>query len=141
MFTTGERWFAVPSPRAAEVVTLPQLTRIPGAPLHMLGLFAHRGEVVPVVNFAALLGWVIRPSGRAILLRALDGTVAVTVENVVGVFALTGTPQPLAATGFESRLSGPADANGQEVSVLDVDGLFEFLSLRPPAQALRSSGG
>ncbi|MFP2928633.1 chemotaxis protein CheW, partial [Pyxidicoccus sp. 3LG] len=74
VFACGSSWYAVPAESAAEVVTFPELTRVPGAPAHLLGVFAHRGEVIPVVDMGLLVGGASQSSRRAVLVRLPRGT-------------------------------------------------------------------
>lgn len=128
VFSCGTSWYAVPAERAAEVVTFPELTRVPGAPNHLLGVFAHRGEVVPVVDLAVLVGHKADSTQRAVLLRMPKGTVALTATKVAGVSAVTGKLDPLGGAGVQMHLRGPAEANKNEVAVIEPEGLFDFLS-------------
>jgi purine-binding chemotaxis protein CheW len=128
VFACGSSWYAVPSDRAAEVVSFPELTRVPGAPAHLLGVFAHRGEVIPVVDLATLIGGTPEVSKRAVLLRLAKGSVALTSSKVAGVSLLTGSMDPLGQAGVHVHLRGPARAANNEVAVIDTDGFFDFLS-------------
>lgn len=128
VFSCGTSWYAVPAERAEEVVTFPELTRVPGAPSHLLGVFAHRGEVVPVVDLAALVGHPAEATRRAVLLRMPKGSVALTATKVAGVSQVTGRLEPLGGAGVQVHLRGPAQANRNEVAVIEPEGLFEFLS-------------
>jgi len=128
VFSCGQSWYAVPAERAAEVVTFPALTRVPGAPAHLLGVFAHRGEVIPVVDLAALTGTKAEKSRRAVLLRLPRGTLALTASKVAGVAQLTGKMDPLGSSGVHLHLRGPARSPTDDVAVIEPEGLFEFLS-------------
>ena len=128
VFSCGQSWYAVPAERAAEVVTFPALTRVPGAPAHLLGVFAHRGEVIPVVDLAALTGTKAEKSRRAVLLRLPRGTLALTASKVAGVAQLTGKMDPLGSSGVHLHLRGPAKSATDDVAVIEPEGLFEFLS-------------
>jgi purine-binding chemotaxis protein CheW len=128
VFARGTSWFAVPADRAAEVVNFPELTRVPGAPAHLLGVFAHRGEVIPVVDLAILIGSEGEPTQRAVLLRLPRGSLALTANKVAGVSPVTGKMDPLGSSGVRMHLKGPARSQKSEVAVIDPDGLFEFLS-------------
>src|SRR6478672_675051 len=110
VFACGTSWFAVPSDRAAEVVTFPELTRVPGAPPHLLGVFAHRGEVIPVIDLAQLTGATADTTRRAVLLRLPRGVLALTASRVAGVSALTGKMDALGSAGVHVHLRGPAQA-------------------------------
>lgn len=128
VFSCGTSWYAVPADRAAEVVSLPDLTRVPGAPPHLLGVFAHRGEVIPVVDLNSLVGGTGEAAQRAVLLRLPKGSLALTATKVAGVSALTGNLDPLGTSGVRMHLRGPARSARSEVAVIDPEGLFEFLS-------------
>ena len=120
----------MPSETAAEVVNLPALTSVPGAPVHLLGVFAHRGEVLPVIDLAQLTG-ITRDSAalkRAVVVRVAKGVMALTASRVIGVAPLTGTFDRLGETGVQSHLRGPATAPAGSVAVIDPEGLIEFLS-------------
>lgn len=119
----------MPAETAAEVVTLPALTRVPGAPAHLVGVFAHRGEVLPVVDLSRLTG---RPLDealrRAVVVRAQGGAVALSATKVLGVSALEGALERLGETGLLAHLRGPAKAPAGEVAVLEPGGFFDFLA-------------
>ena len=128
VFASGASWYAVPSERAAEVVSFPELTRVPGAPPHVLGVFAHRGEVIPVVDLAVLAGGKAEPTRRAVLLRIGKGSFALTASKVAGVSTISGKHEPLGASGARLHFRGPAQAGKNEVAVIDLEGLFDYLS-------------
>jgi len=128
VFSAGTSWYAVPADCAAEVVSLPDLTRVPGAPPHLLGVFAHRGEVIPVVDLAILVGGEGDVAKRAVLLRLSKGSLALLAHKVAGVSTVTGKLDPLGTAGVRLHLKGPARSQRSEVAVIDPDGLFEFLS-------------
>lgn len=110
------------------MVTYPSLTRVPGAPEYLLGVFAHRGEVIPVVDIALLTGGSAVATKRAVLVRAARGSVALTASQVAGVAALTGAMAPLGSSGVHLHLRGPAQGAAHDVAVIEPEGLLEFLS-------------
>ena len=130
LFACGARWYAVPAPLAAEVVTFPALTRVPGAPAHLLGVFNHRGEVVPVVDLGLLVDGSPQPSGRAVLVRVARGVMGLTATQVDDVTSVTGHFAPQGEGGVHAHLLGPVDAGGRSVLVIEPEGLFDFLSQR-----------
>ncbi len=129
VFSSGNSLYAVPSETAAEVVNLPALTRVPGSPVHLLGVFAHRGEVLPVIDFAKLMGAETEgASKRAVVVRVAKGVMALTATRVNGVAVLTGSFDRLGESGVQAHLRGPAKAPAGSVSVIDPEGLIDFLS-------------
>lgn len=129
MFAVGSSLYAVPADTASEVVTVPSLTRVPGAPAHLLGVFAHRGEVLPVVDLTRLLGTPLDGAfRRAVLLRTPKGAVALTATKVLGVSTLEGSFDRLGETGVQQHLRGPARAPAGEVAIIDTQTFVDFLS-------------
>lgn len=129
VFACGPSLYAVPADTASEVVNLPALTRVPGSPQHLLGVFAHRGEVLPVVDLTRLTG---RPLDeafkRAVVVRTPRGAVALTASKVLGVTTLEGSFERLGDTGVHQHLRGPARAAAGEVAIIDTQTFIEFLS-------------
>jgi hypothetical protein len=77
VFACGGGLYAVPADRASEVVNLPPLTRVPGAGPHLLGVFAHRGEVLPVIDLSRLVGKPVEEEfKRVVVVRVTKGTMA-----------------------------------------------------------------
>jgi purine-binding chemotaxis protein CheW len=128
VFACGESLFGVPAAQAQEVVTLPTLTRVPGAPNHLLGVFAHRGEVIPVIDIGKLVGGSAGQSKRAVLMKGAKGTLAFTATRVNGVSTLSGQLDRMGDGGVRAHLRGPARGPMGDVAVIDPEGLFQFLS-------------
>ncbi len=128
VFVCGSSLYAVPSECAAEVVNLPTLTRVPGSASHLLGVFAHRGEVLPVIDLAKLTGVAsTEVPRRAVLVRVAKGVMALTASRVNGVASLTGRFDRLGETGVQAHFRGPAAVPAGTVAVIDPEGLMEFL--------------
>jgi purine-binding chemotaxis protein CheW len=122
--------YGVPSELASEVVNLPALTRVPGAPAHVLGVFALRGEVLPVIDLVRLVGGPQPEAAwkRAVVLRVAQGVVALTATKVLGVSALEGSGGPLGNAGVQQHLRGPYSALAGDVAAVDPEGLVAFLA-------------
>lgn len=129
VFACGESLYALPAEKSAEVVSLATLTRVPGAPAHLLGVFAHRGEVVPVVDLAVLTGGKADKSyRRAVLMRVPRGVLAFTATKVAGVSQLTGEEKSLGLEGVQAHLKGPSKTHAGDAAIIEPEGLFDFLS-------------
>ncbi len=129
VFACGSSLYAVPADTASEVVNIPTLTRVPGAPAHLLGVFAHRGEVLPVVDLTRLVGHPLDEAfKRAVLVRTPRGAVALTATRVLGVTTLEGSFERLGDVGVQQHLRGPARAAAGEVAIIDTQTFVEFLS-------------
>jgi purine-binding chemotaxis protein CheW len=137
VFSCGGGLFGLPAEWAAEVVNLPALTLVPGAPAHVLGVFSHRGELMPVIDLLVLTAGA-GPSGaapwkRAVVIRRGSTALALTATRVLGVTMLEGAPAPEGTSGISKHLQGPLSGRYGEVRGLELEGLIEFLSSRNPA--------
>ena len=114
LLPVGDDLYALPVEWVREVVAAPLVTPLVTAPPVVLGLFNLRGEIVPLLDTAALLG--IGNVGRvafAVVLRCPQGAVGVTT---------TGFPQRtlLDSAAWPTDLHGTAGAYRieQRVAVL-----------------------
>jgi purine-binding chemotaxis protein CheW len=128
VFSCGDIWYGVPSDAVQEVVLFEELTRVPAAPSHVLGVFPLRGEVFPVVDLSLLRGGKGEDSRRAVILRLAKGALALTTGRLGGVSEVEGALEPAATNGAQRFFLGPGKAQQHEVYVVDVEGLFDFLT-------------
>jgi chemotaxis signal transduction protein len=100
LLPVGDDLYAMPVGWVREVVAAPLVTSLVTAPPPVLGLFNLRGEIVPLLDTAAMLGTgKVDVAAFAVVLRCPQGPVAV------------------AATGFPRRAlldstAGPSDLHG-----------------------------
>ena len=127
LFASGADWYAVPADRATEIVAVDSVTPIPGAPPHVRGVFAHRGEVIPIIDLLRLRSGAAGDASRAVIVRAARGAYALTVTEVLGVGALGAARSRLGEAGMLAHLSGPVRVQDRDVAVVDVEGLFGLL--------------
>ncbi|MBE2248733.1 MAG: chemotaxis protein CheW [Myxococcus sp.] len=129
VFACAGSLYAVPAERASEVVNLPALTRVPGAAPHLLGVFAHRGEVLPVIDLTRLIGKPVEERfKRVVVVRVARGAMAFTATRVIGVNPIPGALPRLGETGALAFMSGPATVPAGECAAIDPEGLLEYLS-------------
>jgi purine-binding chemotaxis protein CheW len=129
VFACGGSLYAVPAERASEVVNLPALTRVPGAAPHLLGVFAHRGEVLPVVDLSKLLGKPVdEVFKRVVLVRVARGAIAFTATKVIGVSSIEGALTRMGESGPLAFMLGPAKVPAGECAAIEPEGLLEYLS-------------
>lgn len=93
--------FAVDSGLIQEVVRIPLITPLPGAPAFLVGVAGHRGDVVPIVDLARLLGrgeTALGSRSRMAMARADGMAVGLLADEVLGlarVQASARQPPPL----------------------------------------------
>ena len=108
--------YALPVEWVREVLAAPTITPLATAPAAVLGLINLRGEIVPLLDTAALLG--TRRAGPIVF------AVVVNTPHGLGALAVTGFPQraDLNASVTPSQLPGTAgiyQLDGRAVVLLD----------------------
>lgn len=90
MFRVAGRAYACDVSAVREVVPLERFTRLPGAPLAILGLVNVRGTIVTIVNAAAVLhpADAARPLSMVLIVDAGVRGVGLAVERVADVRTL-----------------------------------------------------
>lgn len=64
-FRLGQHWLVTPRDDVREVIVPPRLARVPGAKPWLLGVGNVRGNLLPVTDLGALVGWPAAPETRA----------------------------------------------------------------------------
>lgn len=142
----GEAWFfclrilggryAFEAPLVTEVVRVGPLTRLPAAPSFLPGVFTHRGEVVPVLDIAQLVGRAsvpIRPSTRAAIVHCGLWKVAVVSDAVEGLVSFPRRhleAPPAESAGIAEFLSSVGRDRVGTVAILDLPRLVETARAR-----------
>lgn len=128
VFALGGELFALDVAAVREVAIFEDLTAMPLAPPHVLGVGNLRGVVMPIVDPRALLGRPPVPVSRrmrTLVTSVPAGDAALLVDDVLGLEAL----EPLAAVESEAWLAGRARWDGRDVMLLDAAALLA--ALRP----------
>ena len=84
---SGQReYFGINVFKVREALVMPEITPMPGAPEHVMGVANIRGQIVPVIDLPSIVD--CNPSGRNILLvteyeRSIQGFAVEEVEEIV----------------------------------------------------------
>ena len=128
--------YAFEAPLVTEVVRLGPLTRLPASPAFLPGVFTHRGEVLPVLDIAQLVGQgsvTIRASTRAALVHCGPWKVAVVSDAVEGLVAIPRRalePPPAESAGVAEFLSAMGRDPTGTIAILDLPRLVETARAR-----------
>jgi purine-binding chemotaxis protein CheW len=121
-FRVGSESFALPVTQVLEVADLGAVARVPGAPSSVLGVRNLRGQVLPVIDLAAVLGTSHGEARGEQLVIAEDAgrRAGLAIDEVTDVGELPGPLQ-----GADSPfLFGSTLAEGELVGVVDMEGVF-----------------
>ncbi len=121
--------YAFAASLVTEVVRLGPITRLPAAPSFLRGVFTHRGEVVPVLDIASLVGKapvVTGPSTRTAIVRSGPWHVAIVADAVDGLVDIVNLEPPLAdGGGISAFLAGVGRDSLGSIAVIDLPRLIE----------------
>lgn len=107
-----------------EVSELGQVEAVPGARPGMLGVRNLRGQILPVVDLATMLGLAAAaPPGRLLVAEAGGRRAGFAIDEVSEVGQL---PDPAEKAGSD-LLVGAALAGGELTGVIDVPRVFDAL--------------
>lgn len=131
--------YAFEAALVSEVIRLGPLTRLPGSPPALPGVFPYRGEVLAVLDLGRALagpGVAIGAATRVAVLRVGDYRLALLPDGIEGLVASPSRGlQPSPAQGGPAapfvRAVG-SDSRGP-LAILDLAGLVESARVRSPS--------
>jgi len=124
---------------ATEVVRLGPLTRLPGAPSFLPGVFQHRGEVLAIFDVAQLLGERPTPlagGSRVVIAESGRYRLALVAESVEGLIQIADEalePAPQGSGGLLEFVERVGTDSGGPVAILDLGRLVEAARERSAA--------
>ncbi len=125
-FRVNGEGYAVPVEQVLQVAELSELATVPGASPAVLGVRNFRGQVLPVVDFAAVLG--VERSGRPrrLVIAEYQGRRAgLAVDDVTDVGALAGGMHE----SDSEYLVGTMPADGDVVRLVDLGRVFSAVQV------------
>ena len=115
----GEQ-YALPVERVLEVAELGEVAAVPGSPAEILGVRNLRGQVLPVIALAAVLGLAGGEPTRVVVVESGELRAGLRVDEVLDVEEL-----PPSSERVESAyLLGACLVDGVLVGALDVDAVL-----------------
>ncbi len=132
LFELNNVLFAVPGQYTRQIHTLQTITRVPRAPTDLLGLFAVRGQIFPLVRIENTLG-LRTGTGEAKLAVQIEFEskhMAFVIDNVIGFDHVPSQLEPVLDARFLALTLGQVLVAGQVVVVLDVAKLVQSLAAR-----------
>jgi purine-binding chemotaxis protein CheW len=112
--------YALPVEQVLEIADLGAIASVPGSPPEILGVRNLRGQVIPVIALATLLGLTGGQPSRVVVAESGDLRAGIVVDEVLDVAEL-----PPASEQAESNyLLGAFLIDGELVGALDVDAVL-----------------
>jgi purine-binding chemotaxis protein CheW len=120
-FRIGPESFALPVGQVLEVADIGNLARVPGAPPSVLGVRNLRGQVLPVIDLATVLGTERMEPGKKLVITEYEGWRAgLAIDEVTDVSDLPGAVQE----NDSPFLAGSTLTEGELVGIVDVPAVF-----------------
>ena len=131
VFRVGAQEYCIDVGKVREIRAWTSATTIPHAPAFMRGVINLRGTVLPIVDFAARLGFgATEPTSRhAILVAEVHGQmIGLLAEGVSEILTIGQTdiqPTPeIASQAARDLISGVIAMDGRMISRIDLDAVF-----------------
>lgn len=116
--------YAVPVGNTVEIASLGDLTAVPGSRKEILGVRNLRGQILPVIDLALVLGLSTPvPPKRLLVAEAAGVKACFAIEEVTDV---TELPDPVQGAE-QDFLLGTMVHDGEPLAVIDVPRLFRSL--------------
>lgn len=112
--------YALPVEQVLEVAELGEIAAVPGAPPEILGLRNLRGEVLPVLALAAVLGLGEGDPSRVVVVESGELRAGLRVDEVPDVEELPPSSEQVDS----DLLRGACMVDGELIGALDVDALL-----------------
>jgi chemotaxis signal transduction protein len=126
--TVASEAHALPVEDVLEVAEVGEITPLPGASAAIVGVWNMRGQVVPVVDLAAVLGLRGAHSPeRLVIVEHAQLTAALAVDRIVGVEDLPDVPEEIDSP----HLARATLFDGELVGVLDVGSVLGAVAGTP----------
>jgi purine-binding chemotaxis protein CheW len=132
LFELDDVLFAVPGQFTRQIHTLQTITRVPRAPQDLLGLFAVRGQIFPLVRIERTLGLKTNSSEPKLAVQIeFEGKhMAFVIDAVVGFDYVPSQLEPVIDARFSALTLGQVLVAGRVVNVLDIAKLVYGLAAR-----------
>ncbi len=145
LLTLSDETYAFPVAHALEILQVPPIVPVPGAPPAVLGIINFRGRILSVTTIRAALG--LRPgepgpAGRVIVTKDLPLNTGILVDGVEGIAEIAtgdvirpaGGQSASASAGSEKtrHIAGEVYIDEKLVAVLDMKQLCASGALCPP---------
>jgi purine-binding chemotaxis protein CheW len=118
--------YALPVEQVLEVADLGEIASVPGSPPEIAGVRNLRGQVIPVIGLATMLGLSGGEPSRVVVAESGELRAGLVVDEVLDVGEL-----PSASEQVESDyLLGACLVDGELVGVLDLDAILTPVGAR-----------
>jgi len=140
-FLLGQEYFAVPVTHVLEVLLKQQITPVPKAPRHILGIINFRGDILPVIDTRQKFNLSMndRNEKEVVIvfeinnkddIKIMISATADKVKDVIEIKEQEIKPVPELGLSFDSRfICGAIYRNDHFILLLDIEKVFSSADL------------
>lgn len=131
IFSLADEHYGVDIFQVREIIRVPQITQIPGAPSYVRGVINLRGGVIPVIDLRQRFGMETGPGvdeRRIVVAELGEQTVGMVVDGVSEVIEIDGAqiepPSPFIMSTHAQAIEGIAKVRDRLIILLSLEALL-----------------
>lgn len=137
-FNLGQEWYGIEIGKAKEVVKVPSITNLPGAPFYIIGVINLRGSILTVIDLKRIFGFakeMPKIENRIVVLEHEEMELGFLVDKVSELIDLPVSkidPPIQTLEGYAAEfIEGECKINNRLLNILNVDKVFQMNPAKP----------
>lgn len=122
IFRLGSEFFATETEKIQNISDMMQITKVPTAPNHIMGLINLRGSIKPLVNISMLLNVEEdNIDSNIIILKLQDEEIGIKVDEVIEVVEIEQSNIQNATSDGKEYIKGVIELNNNLLTIIDIN--------------------
>lgn len=122
IFRLGSEFFATETEKIQNISDMMQITKVPTAPSHIMGLINLRGSIKPLVNISMLLNVEEdNKDSNIIILKLQDEEIGIKVDEVIEVVEIEQANIQNVANDSKDYIKGVIELNNNLLTIIDIN--------------------
>jgi purine-binding chemotaxis protein CheW len=122
IFRLGSEFFATETEKIQNISDMMQITKVPTAPSHIMGLINLRGSIKPLVNISMLLNVEEdNIDSNIIILKLQDEEIGIKVDEVIEVVEIEQSNIQNTTNDSKDYIKGVIELNNNLLTIIDIN--------------------
>lgn len=122
IFRLGSEFFATETEKIQNISDMMQITKVPTAPSHIMGLINLRGSIKPLVNISMLLNVEEdNKDSNIIILKLQDEEIGIKVDEVIEVVEIEQANIQNVTNDSKDYIKGVVELNNNLLTIIDIN--------------------
>ena len=122
IFRLGSEFFATETEKIQNISDMMQVTKVPTAPQHIMGLINLRGSIKPLVNISMLLNAKAdNIESNIIILKSEDEEIGIKVDEVIEVVEIESSKVQNVSNDGKEYVKGVIEFNDKLLTIIDIN--------------------